>query len=57
MTKTQLITLLAFVAFTAYEVYLATLPDPGNIRVDLVIFPPILLILTGVSLYQYFRKK
>ncbi len=56
MTKTQIATLLAYGAFIAYELYSASLPTQGNIRIDWVIFPPILIVLSLVSLYQYMRK-
>ena len=56
MTKTQMVTIIAYVAFIAYEFYLASLPAQGNIRIDWVIFPPILIVLSLISLYQYVRK-
>ena len=56
MTKTQIVTLIAYIAFIAYELYLASLPEQGNIRIDWVIFPPILIGLSLVSLYQWLRK-
>ena len=56
MTKTQIATLLAYAAFIAYELYLASLPTQANIRIDWLIFIPMLVVLTLVSLYQYVRK-
>ena len=56
MTKTQMVTVIAYVAFIAYEFYLVSLPTQGNIRIDWVIFPPILIVLSLISLYQYVRK-
>ena len=55
MTKTQIFTIIALIAFVIYEVYLSR-TDTSNIRIDLVIFPPILIVLIGVSLYQWFRR-
>ena len=56
MTKTQIVTVIAYVAFIAYELYLASLPTQANIRIDWLIFIPVLVVLTLVSLYQYVRK-
>ena len=51
-----MVTVIAYVVFIAYELYLVSLPAQGNIRIDWVIFPPILIVLSLVSLYQYMRK-
>ena len=56
MTKTQIVTVIAYVAFIAYELYLASLSTQANIRIDWLIFIPMLVVLTLVSLYQYVRK-
>jgi hypothetical protein len=56
MTKTQIVTVIAYVVFIAYELYLASLPTQANIRIDWLIFIPMLVVLTLVSLYQYVCK-
>jgi hypothetical protein len=63
ITVLQIITLLAIIAFLVYELYfvrnwIKTQPESGAIiRVDLVLFLPILAILTGISIYQFFKKQ
>lgn len=62
LTKTQVTTLIALIMYLAYELgyvreWAANLPpsDP-IIRLDLVIIYPFLLVLVGISLYQYFKR-
>ena len=62
MTKVQIITIGAYIAYIIWEIivwfWARSLPDYDPIiRADLLIILPVLLILTVISLFQYFRKK
>ena len=65
ITVFQIITILAIIVYLFYELYfvrnwIKTQPESGGgaiIRVDLVLFLPILAILIGISIYQFFKKQ
>ncbi len=63
LTKIQLVTLVAILAYLIYEFILiprweATLPESDPvIRADIFLIYPVLLILVVISAVQFFRKK
>ena len=56
MTKIQKVTLWVAVIYLVWEASIQIWDKGANIRVDLLLIYPILIILVLISAWQYFRK-
>ncbi len=56
MTKIQKTTIALVIAYIIYEISLRIWDPEANIRVDLLIIYPILIVLIVISLVQKFKK-
>jgi len=56
MTKIQKTTIALVIAYIIYEISLSIWDPEANIRVDLLIIYPILIVLIIISLVQKFKK-
>ncbi len=56
MTKIQKTTIVLVIAYIIYEISLRIWDPEANIRVDLLIIYPILIVLIIISLVQKFKK-
>lgn len=60
ITKTQLITIIAFILYAIWEFYVAKWAETqigAIIRVDLLIIYPILILLIALTIRQLFGSK
>jgi branched-subunit amino acid permease len=56
MTKIQKATLALIIAYIIWEISIRIWDPEANIRVDLVLIYPILIVLIVISLVQKFKK-
>ena len=56
MTKIQITTIILIIAYIIWEIAIRIWSPEANIRVDLIIIYPILIVMIIISLVQKFKK-